>query len=118
QILSEPARAAYLRGLAAPFGFLPLLAPEVALLSLPVLLANALSAYPAQYYGEFHYSAPLVPYMAVSAADGLARLWRALSRRLSGTSGSFQHLPAARTGTLILVSALRNSQASLRPLAA
>ena len=46
-------------GVAGSFGFLSLLAPEILLLALPVLLANLLSAYPAQYYGEFHYTAPL-----------------------------------------------------------
>ena len=63
-----------------PFGFLSLLGPEILLLSLPVLLANVLSSYPAQYYGDFHYSAPLVPYFAVAAAIGAARLL-AISRR-------------------------------------
>ncbi|MEZ4559211.1 MAG: DUF2079 domain-containing protein [Caldilineaceae bacterium] len=72
---------AYLIGLLGPFGFLALLAPEILLLSLPLLLANLLSAYPAQYYGEFHYSAPVVAYVAAAAAYGAGRLWRALARR-------------------------------------
>ncbi|HEY51883.1 MAG TPA: DUF2079 domain-containing protein [Caldilineae bacterium] len=79
-IASEPARVRYLLGLLAAFGFLSLLAPEILLLSLPVLLANLLSAYPAQYYGEFHYTAPLVPYFAVAAAYGAHRLLRLASR--------------------------------------
>ena len=70
QIATEPARLDYLRKLMVPYGFLALLAPEIVLLSLPVLLANLLSAYPAQYYGEFHYSAPVVVYFAVAAAYG------------------------------------------------
>jgi hypothetical protein len=80
QIATEPVRLDYLRGLLAPFGFLSLLAPEIVLLSLPLLLANLLSAYPAQYYGEFHYSAPLVPYFAAGAAYGLGRALGALGR--------------------------------------
>lgn len=80
QIASEPARVQYLIGLLAPFGFLGLLAPEILLLTLPVLLANLLSAYPAQYYGEFHYSAPLVPFFAVAALYGAARLRGWLAR--------------------------------------
>lgn len=87
QIASEPARVRYLFGLLAPFALLSILGADVLLLSLPVLLANLLSAYPAQYYGEFHYSAPLVPYFAVAAAYGAARLvalasrWPALRQR-------------------------------------
>lgn len=118
QIVTEPVRLQYLWGLLAPFGLLSLLAPEVILLSLPLLLANVLSAYPAQYYGEFHYSAPLVPYFAVSAAYGLARLWRWLSRLTSGTSASYQHLAAASTGTMALVSVFTNARTALRPLMA
>jgi uncharacterized membrane protein len=116
QIATEPARVDYLVGLLMPFGFLSLLAPEIILLSLPVLLANLLSAYPAQYYGDFHYSAPLVPYFAVSAAYGLARLWRWGARRVAGTAYSYQHLPAAGAGTMALVSLLRNSRTTVRPL--
>ncbi len=80
RIASEPARVSYLLGLLAAFGFLSLLAPEILLLTLPVLLANLLSAYPAQYYGEFHYTAPLVPYFAVAAAYGAHRLLSLTSR--------------------------------------
>ena len=80
RIASEPARVNYLLGLLAAFGFLSVLAPEILLLALPVLLANLLSAYPAQYYGEFHYTAPLVPYFAVAAAYGAHRLLLLTSR--------------------------------------
>ncbi|MGL4650287.1 MAG: DUF2079 domain-containing protein, partial [Caldilineaceae bacterium] len=116
QILTEPARLQYLWRLVAPFALLPLLAPEVLLLSLPVLLANVLSAYPAQYYSEFHYSAPVTPYVAAAAAFGLGRLWGALWRRTQRSSPAFQHLPAAGTGVMAMASAARNPSASLRPL--
>ncbi len=115
QIATEPARLAYLRELAMPFGFLMLLAPEVVLLSLPVLLANLLSAYPAQYYGEFHYSAPVAVFFAAGAAYGAARLWRWASRRTSRMSGDFQHMPAAGMTTMTAMAALRNSRSALRP---
>ncbi len=118
QIASEPARAAYLRDLLMAFGFLGLLAPEILLLALPVLLANLLSAYPAQYYGDFHYSAPLVPYFAVSAIYGAARLWRFVGRRINRSSASFQHMPAASTGVMALVALYHNSRTALRPLLA
>lgn len=77
-VASEPARLHYLLQLAGGFGFLSLLAPEVLLLCAPLLLANLLSAYPAQYYGEFHYSAPLIAYTAVSAVYGARRVLRVL----------------------------------------
>ena len=116
RIASEPARIDYLLGLLAPFGFLSLLAPEILLLTLPVLLANLLSAYPAQYYGDFHYSAPLVPYFAVAAAYGLGRLWRWLAKRTDGTSSSFQQMPAANSGAMAAASLLTNSRTAIRPL--
>ncbi|MBK8797918.1 MAG: DUF2079 domain-containing protein [Anaerolineales bacterium] len=94
QIASEPARVAYLAGLLVIFAWLPLLGLEIVLLALPLLLANLLSAYPAQYYGEFHYSAPLVAYFGVAAVYGMGRMWRFLARRFERSSSSFQHLPA------------------------
>lgn len=118
QIATEPARVHYLWGLLAPFGLLSLLAPEIMLLALPLLLANLLSAYPAQYYGEFHYSAPLVPYVAVSAAYGLERLWRWLSRKTSSTSASYQHMAAASISMMTLASLFTNARTALRPLLA
>ena len=118
QIASEPARVAYLWHLLAGFGLFALLAPEILLLCVPVFLANLLSAYPAQYYGEFHYSAPIMPYFAVAGVYGVARLWRWLGRRATGESGSFQHLPAANAGVMALVSLFTNSRSSLRPLLA
>jgi len=115
-IATEPARLVYLWRLLAIFGLLALLAPEVLLLSLPVLLANLLSAYPAQFYGEFHYSAPVVPFFAAAAVFGVARLWGWLWRRTERSSASFQHLPAADTGTMALASFATNPASTLRPL--
>lgn len=118
QIATEPARLDYLFRLLLPFGFFSLLAPEILLLALPLLLANVLSAYGAQYYGEFHYSAPLVPYVAVSAAYGLGRVWRWWGRRTGNTSFGFQHLPAANAGMMALISLVRNARTTVRPLLA
>lgn len=75
-IATEPARLRYLLGLFAGFGFLSLFGIDVLVLALPVLLANLLSAYPAQFYGDFHYTAPLIPYFAVAAVYGSHRLLR------------------------------------------
>ncbi len=118
QIATEPARLAYLRDLVRVYGWLPLLAPDLLLLSAPVLLANQLSAYPAQYYGEFHYSAPVAVYFAAASAFGLARLWRPLARRFNRSSAEFQHMPAAGGLIMALVAFLGNSRSTLRPLLA
>jgi hypothetical protein len=116
QIATEPARLGYVRDLLTPFGWLALLAPEVLLLGAPLLLANQLSAYPAQYYGDFHYSAPVVVYFAAASAFGLVRLWRWTAGRLVARSPSFQHMPAASASTMAAVALLRNASTALRPL--
>ncbi len=85
-VASEPARVQYLLALFAGFGFLSLLGLDVLILALPVLLANLLSIFPAQYYGDFHYTAPLIPYFAVAAVYGLARA-RAFLRTTSLRKG-------------------------------
>lgn len=77
QIVTEPARLQYVLGLLLSAGLiLPLLAPEVLLLSLPSLAANLLSSYEAMYSGVYHYSAPVVPFVAAAAAVGFGRLAR------------------------------------------
>lgn len=116
-IAAEAPRVAYLVGLLVTFAWLPLLGLEIALLSLPLLLANLLSAYPAQYYGEFHYSAPLIAYMAAAAAYGMARLWRWLAQRLDRASPAFQHLPAQGAATMAAAALLQNARTALLPLA-
>jgi uncharacterized membrane protein len=65
----------YLLSLLAPVAFLSLLAPHVLLLSIPTLLVNLLSTdgFMRQLEG-FHYAAPLVPIVVVSAAYGAAWL--------------------------------------------
>lgn len=58
-----------------PFAFLPLFSPLV-LLSAPLVLSRLLSNTPSHWGYGFHYSAPLAPILAMSAADGLSRLAR------------------------------------------
>lgn len=83
QIVTETPRVHYLLGLLASAGFLSLLGPDILLLGAPLLLVNLFSAYPAQYSGEFHYSAPLVPYFVVAAIVGARRIV-GLSAHLAG----------------------------------
>jgi len=80
RIILEPLRFGYLVGLLTPVAFLALLAPEILLLSAPLLLANLLSTFAFQYSGQLHYSAPLVPYFVAAGAIGLARLLRMIRK--------------------------------------
>ncbi len=81
-ILTAP-RLAYLAGLLASVGFLSLFSPLTLLLSAPLLAANVLSDYAAMYSGEFHYSAPLVPFFVISAVCGAAWVIDRLASRFS-----------------------------------
>ncbi len=65
----------------APWGFLPLVSPIV-LLALPVLAERMLSTNEHYWSTAFHYSAVLMPVLAMGATDGLARLLRLLPRSL------------------------------------
>lgn len=62
----------------APFAFMPLASP-LSILILPIALERLLSSSPQHWGPAFHYSAPLAPLLAMSAADGLARLGRRFS---------------------------------------
>lgn len=69
-------RLGYLAQLLASSGLVSLLDPVSLLLGAPLILANVVSNYPAQYSGTFHYSAPVVPYFVLGAIGGCA--WLAL----------------------------------------
>ncbi len=79
--LAEPARWHYIVGLLAAVGFLPLLAPEMLILGLPVLVANFFSNFSGQYSGEQHYSAPLVVAFIIASIYSTQRLINNLSLR-------------------------------------
>lgn len=64
----------YLANLARSTGFLALLAPEWLLGGLFSLAVNLLSSDDKIYSGVFHYNAPIIPFMILSAIHGLARL--------------------------------------------
>ena len=74
-------RLGYLGQLLASAGWIALLDPITLLLGLPIIAANVLSNYPAQYSGTFHYSAPVAPYFVLAAIGGAARLSRWLARK-------------------------------------
>ena len=93
----------YLWGLLAPVAFLPLLAPQTLSLSLPTLAINLLSTKPEFYTLEkFHYAAPLVPFVVLSALLGIDYLATHLSPRLRMKRQTLLYLASA----LVLLSTL------------
>lgn len=91
-LLSDRARWSYLLGLLVAFAGMPLLAPEIALVAAPLLVANLVSNYSAMYSGEFHYTAPFLTILACAAGVG-ARRWLRLFRRQRGVIQAVAALP-------------------------
>ncbi|HEY6361542.1 MAG TPA: DUF2079 domain-containing protein [Vicinamibacterales bacterium] len=81
----------------APFLFLPLASPLI-LVAVPVMVERFLSASPNHWGTVFHYSAPLAPILAMSAADGLARLGRAHPRPITAAAAAMVVLCAVLPG--------------------
>jgi uncharacterized membrane protein len=73
-------RILYLVGLLAGAGFLSLLNPVGLILSAPVLAANVFSDYPAMFSGEYHYSAPVMPFVIIAAIYGAGWLADRMAR--------------------------------------
>ena len=73
-MLAEPTRVSYVIGLLAGAGFLSLLNPLSLLIAAPSMAINLLSNYPVMYSGVSHYSAPLAPWVMVSAVLGVTWL--------------------------------------------
>lgn len=76
QHLLIPAKFEFLLHLLAPLALLPLLGFDTLLLALPTLLYLLLSDYEPQYSIHYHYTALLIPLLAMSAATGAARAVR------------------------------------------
>ena len=107
----ESDRLLYVAGLLASFAFLPLFAPEVALVAAPLIAANVLSHYSAQFSGQFHYSAPFMSVLAIAAGVGATRVLGWAWRRSHLLSGLV--LAAA-----LLVPAVHHMDAGFTPLGA
>ncbi len=75
-------RLYYLLSLVRTTGFLPLLAPEWLLPTLPSLAVNLLSTDPLLYSGVYHYNAAIIPFVMMAAIQGTSRflsLWQGWS---------------------------------------
>jgi uncharacterized membrane protein len=74
--ITEGRDLAYLLQLALPLAGLFLAAPLLLLGALPELAANLLSDVPTQTSIEFHYTAPIIPFLVAGAVFGAARFPR------------------------------------------
>jgi uncharacterized membrane protein len=93
----------YLRDLFAPVAYLSFFGPSVLFLSLPTLAIILLSADPQVYTLEkFHYAAPLVPVVVISAVYGTAFL----SERLAGKGRISRRSWVCALSVLVLLSTL------------
>lgn len=72
--LAHPRVSLYLTQLLLPLGFLSLLAPAALAIAVPGLLINLLSTSYPQWTIYYQYAVPVIPFVFVSAAYGLARL--------------------------------------------
>jgi uncharacterized membrane protein len=92
QAVTEGRDLTYLLQLALPLAALFLTAPLLLIAALPELAANLLSDVSTQTSIEFHYTAPIVPFLVAGAVFGAARF-----RRLTPVA-----LAAALTGAVFL----------------
>lgn len=106
-------KALYLLSLAGMAGFMGIFAPLLLALPLPELAINLLSDRPQMTNVRYHYSAPILPFVYVAAAAGIARVTRLLSaaserggvlaRLLPKTGALAKRLPVVlATGVLLL----------------
>lgn len=74
--MTSEGRLFYLWQMFSPFGFVFLLAPEVALVSGLVILGNIVSTFWYQFHIGYHYSLVAVPALAFATVLGVSRLHR------------------------------------------
>ena len=91
---------AYLGGLLLPTAFLAVLSPLTWLPALPSLAINLLSDYPFSWRLEdFHYAAPVVPFVFISTIYGVRFLARLVGRRWRAAS---YYVAMAACGLLLI----------------
>ena len=80
--LTSEGRLMYWWKMFAPFAMLSLLAPEVAMISVLVLVGNTVSNFWYQFHIEYHYSLVAVPALLIAAVVGVGRLGVGMRRAL------------------------------------
>jgi uncharacterized membrane protein len=99
QLMLRREKIEYMLSLLVPLLFLPLLAPRLLVLGLPILALNLLSLRSSQYNYQFQYSLLLIPGLfaaAIYGADNLAHL-------VVGRRSSVVRRRAVQAGALLLV---------------
>jgi uncharacterized membrane protein len=99
----DASHSQYLRGLLAPAGYLPLLAPWILALAAPTLALNLFSSNPGMYSGRYQYNAEIVPilvFATIEAAFLIVWVTRLLLLTMSegravGTGAQEQETPTA-----------------------
>jgi uncharacterized membrane protein len=76
----DPLRRSYLVKLLAPYGFLPLLAPWMAVLALPSIALNYLSSDPLMHSGMYQYNTDIAAVLIVASIDAMAWIAPLISR--------------------------------------
>lgn len=82
QYLTSEGRLMYWWKMFAPFALLSFLAPEVAMISVLVLVGNTVSNFWYQFHIEYHYSLVAVPALLIATIVGVGRLGVGLRRVL------------------------------------
>lgn len=109
-----PAKVKYIFDLLLPVAFTSLFSPQTFVLLLPSLALNLLSSYPPMsVLEEFHYAAPLVPFVIISSIYGVEFLVR---------RATLPHLDEKRSlylfsGVIFLASLLHHHYHGFTPLA-
>ncbi|MDD5438737.1 MAG: DUF2079 domain-containing protein [Candidatus Omnitrophica bacterium] len=73
-ILSDPLKRKYLSDIFSPLGFLPLLRPDILIITVPTFLRNLLSKVPTTYEIYWHYTATLTPFLIVGLVYALKKV--------------------------------------------
>jgi len=82
----------------APVCFISLAAPEILIIALLIFVQNFITNYEPQYNINFHYTAPLIPFIFISAIYGAHRLRKVISPK--------KLVPVLLASTLIINAAL------------
>jgi hypothetical protein len=105
---------AYLSGLLATGGFMPLLNPLILLIGAPILAINIFSSWDWTYSEGAHYSASLIPFVVVAAIYGTA--W--LARQIASRAGvPFRRTAETLAVVVLAVSLFHQWQIGLTPFA-
>jgi len=92
-------RLYYLLSLVRSVGFLPLLAPEWLLPTLPSLAVNLLGTDPLLFSGVYHYNATIIPFVMVAAIFGTRRfllIWQGWQQETTASTNVGAGLAPAR----------------------